>query len=85
MTYVQAPVTPVGPSGIPSPVRINTTVFTYNSRLSGPGSLPLISRLTINPVSRGLNGTVVNCFNGSASTEPVAATTIYIIGREYEQ
>ena len=83
MTYVQTPVTSSGPSGIPPPVRINTTMFTY-SRLSGPSSLPLISRLTINPVSRGLNGTVVNCFEGSTSTEPVAKTTIYIVGGEYK-
>ena len=41
-----------------------------------------MSRMTITPVSRSLNGTIVSCFEGSSSTESVATTTIYIIGGE---
>ena len=44
-----------------------------------PNSLPLISRVVVSPVSSGLNGTVVNCFEGSSSTDSVATTTIRII------
>ena len=41
-----------------------------------------MSRMTITPISRSLNGTIVSCFEGSSSTESVATTTIYIIGGE---
>ena len=68
----------IGPSGVPQQVRINNSTFT-SSRLSGPDSLPLISVIMINPVSSDLNGTVVNCYEGSSSTESVATTTIQII------
>ena len=62
---------------------INTSTITI-SRLSDQGSSLLISRMVVSPVSNGLNGTVVKCFEGgSSSTEPVATTTIYIIGGEY--
>ena len=77
MTYMPAPVESAGPSGVPPSVIINTTTFTF-SRLSYRDSLPLISRMTISPASSGLNGTVVNCFEGFPSTES-AATTIRII------
>ena len=71
----------IGPSGVPPVVTINNSTFTA-PRLSGTDSLPLMSRMTINPVSRSLNGTVVNCFEGTSSTESVATSTIYIIGGE---
>ena len=77
MTYMPAPVESAGSRGAPPPVTINTTTFTF-SRLSSQDSLPLISRITISPVSSGLNGTVVNCFEGFPSTE-LATTTIRII------
>ena len=57
---------------------INNSTLTA-SRLSGNDSLPLISRMTINPVTSDLNGAVVSCFEGSISTDSVARTTIRII------
>ena len=63
-------------------VRLNITFTT--PRLSGLGSLPLVSRMiTPGPVLSGsLNGTVVSCFEGTSSTESVATMTVYIIGGE---
>ena len=78
MTYVQAPITSVGASGIPPPLMISGSMITF-SRLSGPNVLPLISRVTVASVSIGLNGTVVKCFEGSTSTDIVTTTTIRII------
>ena len=49
------------------PRLVSTSMITF-SRLSGQDSLPLISRIVVNPVSIGLNGTVVNCFEGISST-----------------
>ena len=60
-------------------VRLNNITFT-TPRLSGLGSLPLVSRMIITPVSGSLNGTVVSCFEGTSSTESVATMTVYIIG-----
>ena len=67
-----------GPSGIPPPLMISGSMITF-SRLSGQDVLPLISRVTIASVSIGLNGTVVNCFEGSTSIDVVATTVIRII------
>ena len=78
MTSPPVQVSSDGPSGEPPPVTINNAVITF-SRLSSQDSLPLVSRLTISPVSSGLNGTVVNCFDCFSSTESVATTTIRII------
>ena len=84
MTYTATPVTSVGTSGAPTlPLTIGTSVITF-SRLSGQDSSPLVSKIVINqtvvnPVSDGLNGTVVNCFEGISSTDSVATTTIRII------
>ena len=60
-----------------APIVVNSTTLTL-IRDSGEGVLPLISTLSIDPVSIGLNGTVVNC------TDPrdmliSASTTIQII------
>jgi hypothetical protein len=74
-----ATITSVGPSGVPPPVMINNTVMFTFSRLSGQNVLPLVSRVTISPVTIGLNGTVMSCFEGSTSTDIVATTTIRII------
>jgi hypothetical protein len=41
--------------------------------------MPLISRMTISPVTSSLDGAVVNCFEGTTATESVATTTIRII------
>jgi hypothetical protein len=43
-----------------SDIRANSITFTF-SRISSQGSLPLISRIVINPVRDYLNGTEVNC------------------------
>ena len=78
MIHIAEPVTSAGLSGSPGPLTISTSTFTF-SRLSGQGSSPLISRVVVNPVSSGLNGTVVNCFEGASSTDSVATTAIRII------
>ena len=78
MTHVATPVSSVGSSGIPPPLMIGSSTFNL-SRLSGPDSSPLMSRMVVNPVSSGLNGTVVNCFEGSSSTDTVATTTVQVI------
>ena len=65
-------------SGQSPVVTINNSTFTA-PRLSAPGSLPLVSGMTVTPVSSGLHGTVVSCFEGTVSTESVATTTIRII------
>ena len=76
MNFPLTPILSIG--GTPQLVMINNSTFTA-SKLSGDGSLPLMSRIMVNPVSAVLNGTVVNCFEGSSSTESVATTTIRII------
>ena len=78
ITYTTTPITSTGPSGVPPPLTISTSTITF-SRLSGQDSSPLISKIVINPISSGMNGTVVSCFEGSSSTESVATTTIQII------
>ena len=66
-------VTAGGSSGVPSPRMANSTSFTF-SRLS---TQPLTSRMTINPVSEGLNGVQVNCVD--VETSESATTTIRIV------
>ena len=79
MTYITVPVQSFGASGVPTtPLTISTSMIVF-SRLSGPNILPLISRMVVSPVSSGLNGTVVNCFEGISSTESIATMTIRII------
>ena len=62
-----------GSSGVPPPVMVNSTRFTF-SRLS---TQPLTSEMTINPVSEGLNGVQVNCVD--VETSESATSTIQII------
>ena len=51
----------IGSTGVEAdPVVINFVMFTF-SRLSGPGSLPLMSRMTVSGVSQSLNGSQVTC------------------------
>ena len=57
-------------------IEVNSTTFTLR-RISTQGTLPLISTLSIDSVSIGLNGTVVNCVNAINSTS--TSTTIQII------
>ena len=56
---------------------INSTTFTF-TRTSAEDVLPLISTLTINSTSIGLNGTVVHCVD-AINPMSSASTTIYII------
>ena len=53
------------------------------SRVSSEGSLPLISRLLISPVSDGLNGSTVSCTD--LITPESASTSINIIGNSQLQ
>ena len=78
VTHTTSPVTSEGTSGTPQPLAFSSSTITF-SRLSGQDSLPLVSRVTVSPVSSGLNETVVNCFEGISSTDSVATTTIRII------
>ena len=55
---------------------VNSAMLTF-VRNSADGVLPLISTLSIDSVSIGLNGTVVNCTDATNSTS--ASTTIQII------
>lgn len=71
-------VSSAGSTGVQSePLVIESVMFTA-SRLSGQGSLPLVSRMIINPVSEGLNGSEVNCVDTLA--DETARTMILIIG-----
>ena len=60
-------------------VVVNSTVFNF-SRTSAEGSLPMISKVVIGPVSSSLNGTMMNCID--LSTTSSAATTIIVGERE---
>ena len=82
VSHTAAPVSSIGASlsGIPMPLLISSSTITF-SRLSDQNVLPLISRVTISSVRRGLNGTVVSCVE--LDTNLVATTTIQII--DYRQ
>ena len=69
-----------------SELLVNSITFIF-SRISAPGSLPLISRLLINPVADALNGTDVNCTdvdasNSSSTRIRVINESILISGKE---
>jgi hypothetical protein len=66
----------VTPDGVAPPLTVNSTTFTV-SRLSAQDSSPLISRMTINPVSEGLEGVAVSCVDVAASES--VTTTIQIV------
>ena len=70
----------VGTSQQVSTMTVNSTLFNV-SRVSSQNESPLMSRLVINPVSNGLNGTRVNCTERTMNNENTAmtSTTIYII------
>ena len=57
---------------------INSTTFTFMRSSAQNG--PLISTLSIDSVSIGLNGTVVRCVEVGGSMLSSASTTIHIIG-----
>ena len=75
-------VTAGGTSGVQPPRMVNSTTFT-SSRLS---TQPLISTMTISPVSEGLNGVQISCMDVESSES--ATTTIQIVdarGRNYKE
>ena len=78
MPYMRS-VQSTGPAGVDTqPLTINSTIMVTFSRLSNQSSLPLMSRMLIDHVNEGLNGTEVECMN--TVTSEVATTTIHIIG-----
>ena len=71
-------VSSIGSTGVGTePQIINSTIAFTFLRLTSQGSIPLTSRMIINPVTEGLNGSQVNCVDTLASES--AMTTIYII------
>ena len=58
---------------------IGSTTFLY-SRSTVENSLPLMSTLSIRPVSKDLNGTVVNCTD--VTTSDRVSTVIFVIDEE---
>ena len=62
----------------PERVVVNSTVFTF-SRMSELGSIDLVSKLVISPVSQSLNGTKIVCTEVGTSAM-MANATVYIIG-----
>ena len=64
-----------GPSGVPPPVLVNSTRFTF-SRLS---TQPLTSTMTVSSVSEGLDGVQVNCVLVDIEASESATTTIRIV------
>ena len=56
---------------------VNSTTFSF-SRISGENSLPLISRLLVNPVRETLNGTMVRC-RDVVSSETTSTVVITIL------
>ena len=77
-TTLMPTVVSAGPSGVPPPLTVNSTRFTY-SRLSARDRLPLISRMLISSVSEGLNGVEVNCIDIALAASESATTTIRTI------
>ena len=61
---------------------VNNIVFTFY-RLSGPNSLPLMSRLLIRPVSDNLNGTVITCEDLETSNS--SSTVINVVNKDMIQ
>ena len=78
VTHTTVPITSEGTSGVTSRLTFSNSMITL-SRLSAQDSSPLVSRSVFSPVSSGLNGTVVKCFEGISSTDSVATTIIRII------
>ena len=60
-----------------STTTVNSTIFNV-SRVSSLDDLPLVSRLVINPVSNGLNGTEVNCTERAMNNENTATASVII-------
>ena len=61
-----------------TPWMINSTLFSF-SRISARDNLPLVSRLTIDPLTTGLNGIMINCTD--VSMREIASTVVYVMNR----
>ena len=59
-------------------VMINSTLFTF-SVISPRAYLPLVSTLTINPLTTGLNGIVINCTD--VSMMKTATAIVHVMNR----
>ena len=79
MTFMRT-VSSVGPSSVIEPLTVNSTLFMF-SRTSTQDSLPLMSRLLINPATVDLNGTVLNCIEVATSERSISS--IHIIRGTY--
>ena len=70
-------------AGSPGPslplLLINSTMFNF-SKTSADGASPVMSRLWISPVSRYLNGTVINCVD--LDTANISSTTVIVRERD---
>ena len=77
MRFISSP----GESQQASSLIMNSTSFNV-SRVSSQDELPLVSRLLINPVSKGLNGTKMTCTERVTNTEntAMASITIFVLG-----
>ena len=62
---------------MPRTITVNSSTLTF-TRTSAQGDLPLVSTLSIDSVSIGLNGTVVRCSN-IADPSILSSTTIQVI------
>ena len=60
-------------------ITVNSTTFTF-MRSSARGASPLKSTLSIDSVSIGLNGTVVNCTEEEGSMPASKSIIIHIVG-----
>ena len=69
---VQRAIEAATPNDQTSHFMVNSTLFT-TSRISAEDQLPLVSSLLINPVTIGLNGTVVYCIDSIATMEMASA------------
>ena len=56
---------------------INNSTITF-SRISNENDIPLVSRLSINPVSDHLNGTEVTCEDVEFTLESAFSTTVIV-------
>ena len=76
MRYERA-ISSSSPNDQTSYIMVNSTRFIF-SRVSAQRTSPLISRVLIDPVSSGLNGTAVNCMDIITSN----TASIFIIIRD---
>ena len=67
-----------GPSSEQTPVITNSTMISF-LRTSAEGASPLISTVVINPVSRTLNGSRVECIELPLGTSESSLTVVHVM------